>query len=93
MIIGTCRVQLCFPGVQSLKEKRRILKGALQKTRNKYNVSIAEVGYQDKWQRASIAIVSVSNDARYLQRVMEKVVAQLDSLQEGYILDYDIEII
>ena len=62
MIVGVCTLELHFPAAQSLKEKRGILKSLKQRIQNRFNVSIAEVGGQDKWQIATLGIAKVSTD-------------------------------
>ena len=51
MVIGSCLLDLHIPGSQSLKDKRQVLQRILKQVRNRYNVSIAELGYSDLWQR------------------------------------------
>lgn len=51
---------LHLPGCQSLKEKRRIVKGLIESLRSRMNVSVAEVDYLEKWQRAAVAVAWIS---------------------------------
>lgn len=94
MHIGVCHIKLRLPENLSLKGKRRVLKSITTRVRNKFNVSIAEVGDNDLWQVATLGICCVSNNGRQTNEVLSKVV---NSVSEGRfdieILDYDIEII
>jgi uncharacterized protein YlxP (DUF503 family) len=54
MVIGLCTIELYLPTVHSLKAKRSILKGVIQRVRHEFNVSIAEVDHQDAWQSAVV---------------------------------------
>ena len=74
MIIGTCTVELYLPGNGSLKGKRRVLKPLLLRLRKEFNLSTAEIAYQDVWQSAQIALVTVSNDAGHVQGVLQRAV-------------------
>ncbi len=93
MVIGVCTIEMFFPNLQSLKDKRRILKSMLTKIRQKYNVSIAEIGYLDKWQRTTLAAACVSNDSGFVNRVLDQIVRELENFKEGYLVDYKVEII
>ena len=46
----------------SLKDKRHVVKGLKDRLRHKFNVSVAEIDYQDLWQRALVAAVTVASD-------------------------------
>ena len=59
-------IELLIPHAHSLKDKRREVRGLKDRIRNKFNASVAEVGYQDKWQRALLAVCLVGNDKRLL---------------------------
>ena len=60
--IALLTLDLFIPEAQSLKDKRRVLKSLKDRLRQNYNVSVAEVGALDKWQRAVLALTAVSND-------------------------------
>jgi uncharacterized protein YlxP (DUF503 family) len=94
MNVGVCRVSLRLPENMSLKGKRQVLKSITSRVRNKFNVSVAEVDDNDMWQLATIGICCVSNNRRYTNQVLSKVVDFItNSRFEVEILDYDIEII
>lgn len=63
-----------LPACQSLKEKRAIVKSVLAKLRNKFNVSAAEVAYQEQWQRTVLVIAAVANEISFLQKEMDAVI-------------------
>ena len=62
MHVGVCRIAVRLPGNRSLKGKRGVIASLCARVRNKFNVSIAEVGANDSWQAATLGVVSVSND-------------------------------
>ena len=78
MHIGTLTITLYLHNAESLKDKRQIIKSLVEATRQKFNVSIAEVDDLDKWRKATIGIACVSNDKRYLNQVLDKV---LDTIE------------
>jgi uncharacterized protein YlxP (DUF503 family) len=63
---------------QSLKDKRRILSSLSERLRRQFNIAIAEVGYQDQWQRAQLAVVMVNTNWRMLQSSMSKLTEYID---------------
>jgi uncharacterized protein len=64
---------------QSLKAKRAVLKRALTRLKQKYNVSAAEIGFQDEWKHAKIAIVTVSSSKQAAERELSHALKFLDS--------------
>jgi uncharacterized protein len=63
---------------QSLKDKRRILSSLSERLRRQFNIAIAEVEYQDQWQRAQLAVVMVNTNWRMLQSSMSKLTEYID---------------
>jgi uncharacterized protein YlxP (DUF503 family) len=81
-VIAALSCECIIYEAQSLKEKRAVLQRILTRLKQRYNVSVAEVGYQDVWQRTEIAIVSVSSDRVVCEREMQKVLDMIDSFPE-----------
>lgn len=77
-IIGLLKVELHFPEAQSLKTKRMVVKSIKDRLRRKFNVSIAETGYLDLWQRSELALVSVSGTRPVLEAELEAVTRDLE---------------
>ena len=94
MNVGVCRIELRLPENLSLKGKRRVLKSITTRVRNKFNVSVAEVDDQDLWQLATLGICCVSNNKRYTNEVLSKVVDFIsDARFEIELLNCEIEIV
>ena len=70
--VGLLRVVLHLPVSGSLKSKRRVISSLLRRVRDEYDVAAAEVGEQDRWQLAELAIVCVSSDGRHVDEVLAK---------------------
>jgi hypothetical protein len=92
MLIASCRLKLYLPGAASLKDKRKIIKSLLQKSKNKFNVAAAEVDAHDYLQTAVVGVVTVGNDYRYLQSVMDKYLNFVESYPNFSVAEYNIEI-
>ena len=74
MTIGILTLHLHLPACASLKEKRGRLKPLLHRLHREFNISIAEMDLQDKWQEAVIACELVNNDRVHIQRSLQAVV-------------------
>jgi uncharacterized protein YlxP (DUF503 family) len=93
MCVGVLQIDLLIRGNTSLKGKRQLLRSIKDRTRRRYNVSIAEVDHNDLWQRAGLAISCVSNDRKHANSVLSDVVNFIEGNFEIELLDYTIEII
>ncbi len=93
-VVGICTLRLSIPGNTDLKGKRRVLQPVIARLRETFNVAIAEVDEQDKWQVATLGIVSVSNDAARVHAVLTKAVESVErSRADALVLDYAIEVL
>jgi len=93
MIIGTCQVELFIADNRSLKGKRKVLKSIKDRVRSRFNVSIAEIGHQEEWQRATLGIACISNDVRLVDSILNKVVNLIETSSDATLMDYQIEIL
>jgi uncharacterized protein len=76
--------QLHLEGCHSLKEKRSRLKPLTAALRRTLNVSVAETGDQDLWQRAEIACAAVGSDRRVIEetlRAADELIATADGMR------------
>ncbi len=87
MHVATCVIKLHLEGVTSLKEKRRILKSILTRLPRQFNVATAEIDHHDIWQTAVIGIVTIGNDAAYLQGLLEKAVTWIETTRPDVPID------
>jgi uncharacterized protein len=73
MFIGVGRYELFIPESTSLKDKRRILRSVIQTVQKRFSVAIAEVEYQDKWQRAAVGVSCVAESMGHCRKVLQEV--------------------
>jgi uncharacterized protein len=71
MVVGILVWELEVYGCHSLKEKRSVVRSLKERLRNKFNLSVAETGHNDLWQRAEISACVVSNDRRQADAILE----------------------
>ncbi len=93
MPIAYCTLELYLPYAQSLKEKRMVLRKAQDRLRARSNFSISEIAYQDLWQRAKLAAVTVGPDHTVLQRVTQEFVREAENILEGLLVDCQVSYI
>jgi len=74
MFIGSVVFDLHIPYANSLKSKRMVVKSFKEKLRSKFNVSVAEIGGQDTWQTAQIAVVTVAQDQHQVEKSIQSIV-------------------
>ncbi len=92
-MVGTLKLSLYIHNTQSLKEKRKVVKSIVARVHKRFNVSIAEVGSNDKWQMIELGISTVGNDRRFVNSALDNILSFLDSLYLGEIIDSNIEIL
>jgi uncharacterized protein len=71
--IGVLTLELRLENSHSLKDKRHVVASLKERLRNKFNVAVAEIAYQDLWQRAAVAAVTVSSDHTHAEKVLRGV--------------------
>jgi len=93
MAIGILTLHLRIPGCRSLKEKRSQLKPLMARLQKEFNISVAELDYQDIWQEAYIGVSCLSNDSRHTQRCLQKVITWVErNYPQFYIIQEQIEL-
>jgi uncharacterized protein len=82
MIVGIAICECIIYDAHSLKEKRAVLQRILTRLKQKFNVSVSEVGYQDVWQRTKIAIVAVTSNTVMTELELQNALKLIDSFPE-----------
>jgi uncharacterized protein len=94
MVIGSSVIELDLPGINSLKEKRSVLKGLIARVHKQFNVSCAEVGFHDVWQSSALGVAVCSTSAVHAQNVLENVVTWIEmNRPDLMVVDHSVEII
>ena len=87
MIIGYLLLELYLPYSHSLKEKRKRLKKIKDRLKTKFNVSYAELDYQDKWQRSKVGIVTLNNQKTLIEKIFNQIINDIEENIDGEILN------
>jgi len=93
MVIGVCRMVLGIDNAFSLKEKRSVVKSIIERLKSRYNISVAEVGFNDKWKNAVIGVACVSNEAAHADSMLASVVNFVENDGRAVLIDYSTETI
>lgn len=93
MIIGSCMVEIIIYDANSLKDKRRVLKSIMEKLKSRFNISVAEVGLNDKWQRSMIGFACVTNDSVHSNKMISNVLNFIEVETRVEIINSEIEIL
>lgn len=92
MMVGACLIELHLPGVQSLKGKRRSLKSLLARLRREFNLAVAEVGHNDLWRSAQIALVAVANERAPIEAQLQRAIVWIERNRPDLdVVDFQIE--
>lgn len=81
------------PGSESLKDKRHVVKSIVDTTRNKFNVSAAEIDHLDSHKMAGLAFACVSNESAFVNKVLNKVLEHVESNPLCEIVDTRMEMV
>ncbi|MCC6261898.1 MAG: DUF503 domain-containing protein [Anaerolineales bacterium] len=92
-MLATLTIHLHLPACSSLKEKRGQIKPLISRLHREFNVSVAEIGLQDKWTESVIACAMVNSDKVILQQSLQAVAKWVEgNWRDGDVIDLKIEL-
>ena len=91
--IGLCTLEFHLGSSRSLKDKRAFLRKLRDRLSGRHNVAVAEVEFQDLWQRSRVAVVSVSNSSAALDRTFQRVIRDVERSTHGELIGVETEIL
>jgi uncharacterized protein YlxP (DUF503 family) len=92
MIVGAAAVEIHIHASQSLKARRGVVRSITQRVRDRFRLSVAEVGGQDTWQRAVIGLASVGSDRQKVRAALDRAVEYIENLHLAEVLNSDVEL-
>ena len=92
MVIGFGTLTLRLHGCHGLKEKRKIIKSIISRSRSSFNAAIAEVDFNDIHQRAKLGFALVGNDRRTINSQMDKLYESVCRMELAEVMDMETEI-
>ena len=72
MTVGVLVIELFIPESGSLKSKRYAIRSIKDRLKHKFNVSVSEIDFSDKWQRSSIGVAAVANESKLIDSMLNK---------------------
>lgn len=93
MVVGICTLGIFLPCSESLKDKRRVLKSLKDRLRSRHNISLAEIDFQDLWQRSVLGIASISSSRTSLEQLFQDIRREIEDQIPGEIVEQEIEYI
>ncbi len=93
-MIATLTIHLHIPTCASLKEKRGRIKPLIARLHREFNVSVAEIGFQDRWQESVIVCAMVGNEHGFLESALQNVARWVEGhWTDGDVIEQRIEIV
>ena len=93
MVVGAALLELHVHGSQSLKQKRGVLRSIAARLRNRFNVSVAEVGGQDTWQRAVLGLTVAGVEEEAVRRRLRHMLDAVEEMHLAEVTGFDVEVL
>lgn len=93
MFVGVAEILLFIPHSGSLKAKRSVVNSLKGRIRNRYPVSVSEVGDPDVWQRAELAVALCGNDSGRVEETLRAIGRMAEGEREGRVTDFRVEVV
>jgi uncharacterized protein YlxP (DUF503 family) len=88
MVVGIVRFELHLPAAHSLKEKRQVVRSIKERLRERLRASVAEVEYQDLWQRAALGVAVVAADGGQVREMLQHARSIVEQYVQAQVLDW-----
>jgi hypothetical protein len=88
MYVGVVRIELHLPACTSLKDKRSIVRGLKDRIRARLSAAVAEVDYQDLWQRAALGVAVVSGESHQVTELLQSLRRIVDATLGAELIDW-----
>jgi uncharacterized protein len=93
MPVGLLTLELHISEAQSLKDKRQVLRSLKEKLRANFNVAVAELDFEDTWQRSVVGVVTLSNEESHVEEALQKVLAEADRVLGPLLVSHAVELL
>jgi len=93
MPVGLLTLELHIADAQSLKDKRQVLRSLKDRLRAHFNVAVAELDFEDIWQRSVVGVVTLSNEEHHVEEALQKVLAEADNILGPMVVGHSVEIL
>jgi uncharacterized protein len=91
MPVGLLTLELHIADAQSLKDKRQVLRSLKDRLRAHFNVAVAELDFQDTWQRSVVGVVTLANEEHHVEEALQKVLSEADGILGSMVVGHSVE--
>lgn len=92
MPVGLLVLELHIPDAKSLKDKRQVVRSLKDRLRGKFNVAVAELEYQEIWNRSILGIVTLSNSASHVERALHEALEESDRILGPILVNHSLDL-
>jgi uncharacterized protein len=93
MAVGLLTLELHLTEAQSLKDKRQVLRSLKDRLRHNFNVAVAELDFEDTWQRSVVGVVTLSNEEQHVEESLQKVLAEADRILGPLLVSHAVDLL
>jgi uncharacterized protein YlxP (DUF503 family) len=93
MPVGLLTLELHIADAQSLKDKRQVLRSLKDRLRAHFNVAVAELDFEDTWQRSVVGVVTLSNEEHHVEESLQKILAEADVILGSMVVGHSVELL
>jgi uncharacterized protein YlxP (DUF503 family) len=93
MAVGLLTLELHLAEAQSLKDKRQVLRSLKERLRAHFNVAVAELDFEDAWQRSVVGVVTLSNEEQRVEEALQKVLAEADRILGPLLVSHAVDLL
>ncbi len=93
MKIGIVTAELIIENAHSLKQKRMVLHSLKARLRNNFNLAVAQVAGEDKWQRSTLALVGVERSKEAVNSTLSEAVNFIGGFPGVSLIEYEMELL
>jgi len=87
MITVSAKLTFYIAYATSLKDKRQVRRSLIDKTRQRFNASVAEVDTQDMHQTLTIGVAVVSGDATHAQHSLDEIIRFMEARADAELIN------
>ena len=91
--VVVARIRLDLPGVDGLKQKRKVIRPLVSRIRQRFGIAAAEVGHHDVWKSSLLAVAALGNDAQELEGLVSDVVRFVTRSTDGVVVGWSTEVV
>ena len=93
MVVGVAVIEIHVEASQSLKAKRGVVRSLAGRLRNKFNLSVGEVGGQGTWQRATLGLSMTGSDEVSIRRALARAIDFVEETHLARVIGSDLDTI